>query len=323
MSEANLGPNQGLQFSFPTLIDSTMLSTAACPRKFFYKFCCHLSASAKSIHLHAGGAFAHALQVIREAYYKDQISLEEAQIKAFREFINFWGDYEPNGNVYKDFVNTWGAVVSYFETYPPESDHIQPFIKEDGSPAVEFTFAEPLPINHPDTGEPLFYGGRADLIGIYAGKIAIVDEKTTYSFPQEWERQFMMRGQFIGYCWAAWQNGIEAEVSVVRGVGIQVRDIKHREVILNFPKWQIDRWYEQMLYKVHMIKGYYEKFKELIAAGVDFDVAMDRSFPLNFGNECSGYSGCEMMDLCTSNAPSSWFDTFERYEWSPVNKEGE
>ncbi len=57
--------------------------------------------------------------------------------------IKFWGDFEePEGHA-KDFVNMWGAVEYYFAEYPLETDPIQPFLSEDGSYGIEYTFAVP------------------------------------------------------------------------------------------------------------------------------------------------------------------------------------
>lgn len=186
--------------SFPQILDSTMLLKSACPAKFFYEHCLHLHPSQKSIHLHAGGAFAHAVEIVRKAFYIKKLPLEECLYEAFREFTIYWGEYDAPEGSYKDFYNVFAAVADYFHQYNPNNDYVQPLIKHDGTPAVEFTFSIPLPIEHPDTKEPLVYAGRCDMVGTYQNATCIVDEKTTYTFPADWARVFAMRGQFIGYC---------------------------------------------------------------------------------------------------------------------------
>lgn len=296
--------------SFPQVIDSTILSSISCPRKFFYRHCMHLS-GAKSVHLNAGGALAKALQVARNAFYKDNKSQEESLLLATRAFINEWGEYDPEGH-YKDFVNVLSAVFSYFYTYPMATDHIQPFRNsKDNSPAVEFTFALPLPIKHPETGEPLLFSGRCDMIGTNGSTTCVVDEKTTYAFQSNWSNQFLMRGQFMGYCWAAQQHGIKTNTAVVRGIAIQQRNIKHQEAIFSLPQWQIERWYNNALDKIQIAIDHWNAFKSF---GLE-------ALPMDYGNACSAYSGCEFTDLCTSEFPENWFDSFERIQWNPLEVE--
>lgn len=291
--------------TFPNVIDSTILLSTACPTKFFYQFALGLSPIEKSVHLHAGGAFAHGVEAVRKNFYLKKLSLEDSLIDGWREFMNYWGDYEAPDNSYKDFVNVSAALFDYFHNYNPNNDYIQPFVKSDGTPAVEFTFAIPLPILHPDTGEPLIYAGRCDMLGMYQNMGCIVDEKTSYSFPAEWAKLFSMRGQFIGYTWAAQQFGFPISMCVVRGVAIQQRSIKHLEAIMQFPQWQIDRWYQEMLVKVQYI----------------VDVWKRKDFPLNYGDICSSYGGCPQLDLCTSQQPEAWLPSFSIRKWNPLDKQ--
>lgn len=292
--------------SFPTVIDSTMLSASSCPIKFFWEHCLNLHPVSKSIHLHAGGAFAYAIETVRKQFYIEKKPLEECLYEAFRQFTNFWGDYEAPENSYKDFYNTFAAVADYFHQYHPSNDLVQPFVKSDGTPAVEFTFSFPLPIMHPDTGEPLLYGGRCDMVGSHKGMnnaTAIVDEKTAYSFGVDWAKSFSMRGQFLGYTYAAQYYDMPASMCIVRGIAIQQRSIKHLEAILQFPQYQIERWYAEMLGKVNRLIDYWNK----------------RDFPMSYGSECSSFGGCPSMDLCTSRQPEIWFDTFAVRKWNPLD----
>lgn len=293
--------------TFPAVLDSSILLTAACPMKFFYQYCMSLSPVSKSIHLHAGGAFAHAVETVRKSFYLEKLPLDQALFNGWRSLINYWGDYDDvpteGSGSYKDFVNVSAALFDYFRTYNPETDYIQPYTKADGSPAVEFTFSIPLPIMHPDSGEPLIYAGRCDMIGEYQKSIGIVDEKTSYMFANNWSNAFTMRGQFIGYTWAANHFGIKAEMCIVRGVAIQQKSIKHLEAIITFQQWQIERWLENMLLKVQTL----------------VDCWKAKNFPLNYGNECNAYGGCPMMDLCNSSMPQNWIDTFAVRKWNPLD----
>lgn len=302
-------PNSKLleRASFPQVLDSSILLTAPCPMKFFYQYCMNLSPVSKSIHLHAGGAFAHGIETVRKSFYLNKLPLDQALYDGWRSFINYWGTYDEvpleGSGSYKDFINVSAALFDYFRNYDPRTDYIQPFIKHDGSPAVEFTFSIPLPINHPDTGEPLIYAGRCDMIGQYQGSVCGVDEKTSYAFAQDWSKNFSMRGQFIGYTWAMQSFDIPVNMFIVRGIAIQQKSIKHLEAILTFPQWQIDRWYQEMLLKVQNLVDCWKR----------------KDFPLNYGNECAAYSGCPMIDLCQSNHPEAWTDTFAIRKWNPLD----
>lgn len=299
--------------SFPAWIDSSMLSSAlACPRKFFYSYVLNLSPYDISVHLHAGGAMAAAIEQVRLSWYRDGLDYGTCILRGLDKLMEFWGDYEApdfGKEKHKDFVNVAAAMVDYFKQYHPATDHIKPKIKADGTPATEFKFAIPLPVIHPVSGEPLFYVGRSDMVGEYNRLTAIVDEKTTYTFGQDWQRPFQMRGQFIGYCWAGQQCGLDTTVAVVRGIGIQASAIQHREAILIYPQWQIDRWYEHMVRKVQALVDTYARYAE----SNDPD-----EWLMSYGDACSSYSGCEMLDLCTSPEPENWFSSFKPRNWDPL-----
>lgn len=297
--------------AFPSLIDSSMLSSAACHRQFFFKHCLNLASMGTNVHLHAGRVLARAVQEVRNAFYREGKTELESIYAGFEIFISEWGDYEPpafGSGKFKDFINVANALFSYFRQYPLATDEIQPYFRSNGDPAVEFTFAIPLPIEHPDTGEPIFYGGRSDMIGVWNKANAVVDEKTTYTFPDNWQKQFLLRGQFIGYCWAGQQSGMDTKAAIVRGIGIQQSGIKHLEARLLYQQWQIDRWHSQMLMKV---RGLIESYKAYKEQGLD-------AIPMSYGDACSSYGGCEMMDLCTSEHPENWYNSFQPRDWNPL-----
>ena len=63
----------------PIYIDSSMRSSfVSCERKFFYEYVLNRSPDERSIHLHAGGAFAKGCEVVRNAYYKKKLDWDEA-----------------------------------------------------------------------------------------------------------------------------------------------------------------------------------------------------------------------------------------------------
>ena len=143
--------------------------------------------------------------------------------------------------------------------YHPATDHIQPYMV-DGKPTLEFTFAIPLEpaINatsadapywpvHPETGDPFVYAGRFDLLGEYLGMPIVCDDKTSGTgHYANWSEKWDLRGQFIGYTWAANQLGIKADSCAVRGVVVLMKSIEHAEAIKPYSDDLRARWLEQL-----------------------------------------------------------------------------
>ncbi len=291
---------------FPTSVDSTMLSAyRACAQKFFRGHIQCLQPDKVSIHLHAGGCFAHGIHTYRNAFYNDKLEPRACAGLAMEAMMAFWGDYEaPDGHA-KSHANVQKALLDYFEEYNPEDDIVQPYMGGDGA-AIEFSFGVPIPINHPQTGDPLMYSGRFDMLGVRKPKIlCVVDEKTTGSISYNWADQWPMRGQFIGYCWGAQQYGHKVNHAVIRGVAIQKTQIKHAEAFVSYPNWLIERWYKEMLVDVHnMVKCY-----------------KDGVWLHNYADSCSAYGGCQYLNLCGSESADRWYDHYTVRKWDPLKKE--
>lgn len=294
----------------PQYVDSTMLVTAkACLYKYYQEYVCRRSPSARSPDLHAGGAVAEFFETFRKSYYGEKLSKKDSIEKAARAFLYFWGDYEPHDKKgqphVKSIANTFGACLDYLSAYPPETDIIQPYYKEDGEPTVEFTFAHPLPIMHPVTGEPILYCGRYDLLGEMGGIGWVEDEKTTKSFFQNWSEQWHLRTQFLGYTWATRELGWKVQGAVVRGIAIQKSQYKHQQAIIPFTDEKVWRWHKQMLRDVQRIvdawnEGYWDQ---------------------DFGEACSAWGGCQFHDVCSSDNPDVWYADFHERLWNPLAKD--
>jgi hypothetical protein len=170
--------------------------------------------------------------------------------------------------------------------------------------ASEFSFALPIPVTHP-SGEPFLYCGRFDVLGEYGGRITVMDDKTTGYFPSNWERLWMMRGQFIGYVWACQQLGYDTDDCIVRGTAIMKSGIDFRDCPITYPKHLIDRWFEELCLTAERIKQHY-------AAGY---------WPYDFAEACSSYGGCPYMELCTSKEPEAWLNNYQQRTWSPISME--
>lgn len=303
---------------FPEVIDGSMRGDfVSCGTMFNLRSCHNLTSITPSIHLHAGGVFARGCEVFRKKYYSEgsptkgdhEACLAEAILAMFIR----WGDYTPTFTWEGDLKNKGLdklilALGLYFEEYSPASDHIQPLIR-NGEPEVEFSFAIPIPgVTHPDTGDPLLYAGRFDMIGVYQDARFNVDEKTTGQFGASWSQQWKMRAQFTGYTWAANEYGNKVVGTIVRGVRFTTKAIDFAECITYRPQWEIDRWLEQLIRDAKRMVQAYE-------SGI---------FDYNLDSSCASYGGCQYRVLCESNQPERWVDGyFARRIWNPLAQDPE
>ena len=296
-----------------------MLSTFECPTKFFYNFILkRVPGSGKSIDLHAGGCMASAFESIRIDFYRHHLPLEQCFERAFAQFTKNWGLVETKEGQYKDFINCWCAIEAYFHKYPPDTDFFQPYIKGDGSPAVEFRFGIPINLLHPDTGNPILFSGRADLLAQNEPSTCyVVDEKTTKGIGASWPYQWDMRGQFYGYTWAARHMGFPCAGALVRGIAIQQTQFAFAEKPIFYTQWQLDNWHRNMVEKISRMIYLYELTKEIIEKGGGPE-EVHAVWPMSFGDSCSNYGGCVYTDVCTKQAPWEFYHDDEVREWNPL-----
>src|SRR5882762_6671971 len=137
----------GLTAELPLNVDSTMIvCSRSCMRKFFLEFVYGLRPPGLSIDLHAGAAFAMALETAYKCFWGDGKSWPESLDRARAAFFLYWGDFEiPEWKrTAKTPDRVWEAVEHYFTKWPPQTDPVQPFFAADGKPTFEYTFAIPL-----------------------------------------------------------------------------------------------------------------------------------------------------------------------------------
>jgi hypothetical protein len=292
---------------FFTVLDSTIVSTfRACPQLAYRQYIEHWKPKSKSVHLHAGGAFAHGLEVARLAFYRDGKPEDESIALGITALLDFYGDFECPAESAKSKARMAMALAYTFDAYPLSTDPARPITLPNGKLGVEFSFAEPIDETHPETGDPLLYVGRLDMLVNYAGAVYGEDDKTTSQLGASWAKQWDMRSQFTGYCWGAAQGGVPLAGFLVRGIGIMKTKFDTQQALTYRPQWMIDRWYEQLLLDVKRMKQCWE-------SGM-WDYNLDHS--------CEDYGGCPMKTVCLSKEPQTWLNTaFERRVWDPVLRE--
>ncbi len=292
---------------FPIAIDSTTLGTfRSCPQKAFRTYVEHWKPAAESVHLVAGGAFAEGVEQARRAYYERNLPQDEAMAIGLGALIAKYGDFECPPDSAKSLERTCGALEFYFEQYPLGGDGATPVTFSNGKTGIEFSFAVPLPVDHPVTGEPLLYTGRSDMIADFAGGTYIYDEKTTTSLGPSWARQWEMRSQFTGYVWAAQHYGIQAAGVIIRGVSILKTKFDTQQVITYRSPYEVDRWLDQTCRDIKRMIGCWEE------GYWDYDL----------DHACSEYGGCALQTVCKSPNPETWLKSyFHQKVWNPLARE--
>jgi hypothetical protein len=289
---------------FPTVIDNSMREAFfSCPQKFKRSYLQNLTMPAISVHLHAGASYAKGLEDMRRDYYENGVDAETALATGLRSLAIAYGDFQCPAASPKTAERMMGALEFYTSAYPLSMDYVKPFMAE-GKAALEFTFAIELPIAHPDTGEPLIYAGRFDMLAKYRDDMLVVyDDKTASQLGASWSEKWHLSSQFTGYTWAARAYGFDVQAVIVRGVSILKTQYGTAEVISYRPQWMLDRWYEQLLHEIRQMIAFYTS---------DY-------FPLSQSDACSSYGGCMFKDLCDKQNPENWIESqFITREYNPL-----
>lgn len=289
---------------FPHTIDSTMLASFhACPQKFFRQYVQHWKPTSTSVHLVAGGAFASGIEAARRAFYEHHLPSEDAVAAGLMALIKHYGDFECPRDSAKSLDRMIGALEFYFDRYPLGGDGAVPVQFPDGKLGIEFSFAEPLPIAHPVSGDPILYTGRSDMIAERMGSIYVYDEKTTSSLGLSWARQWEMRAQFTGYIWAASKQGLKVSGAAVRGVSILKTKYDTLEVLTYRSKHEVRMWLNQTIRDIQRMIQCWE-------AGY---------WDYNLDGACTDYGGCSLVPVCKHSDPESQLPImFKQVVWDPL-----
>lgn len=295
-----------MKVPFPSTIDSTLVGAfRSCPHKAFMEFFQHWKLRDPSVHLHAGAAYAHGLEQARTAFYVEGRHPDDAIAIGLKALLDFYGDFECPEDSPKSASRMAGALEFYFHSYPLGSDQAIPITLPGGRRGIEFSFLEPLDILHPETGDPLLYSGRMDMLVQYQNMTLGEDDKTASQLGGSWPRQWDLRSQFTGYVWGAGRAGIKLNGFLVRGVSILKTKYDTLEAITYRPEWQVERWYDQLLRDVNrMISSWKEGY-----------------WDWNLDHACSEYGGCAFRNVCQMKDPTPILSTqFQRRKWDPVQR---
>ena len=291
---------------FPSIIDSTIIAAKrSCLQKVFRTYIEHWKPKGESIHLHAGAAFARGLEAARRLYYEDGTDAETAIAGGFQALTEAYGGFQPPEGSAKTLAGMQGALLYYFNRWPLGVGSCNPHLFPSGKHGIEFSFSLPLPYLHPVTKDPIIYCGRSDMIADFADGLYIEDDKTASQLGPSWSRQWELRSQFTGYCWAAQESGFPVNGVIIRGVSILKRGYGDAEHITYRSQWEIDRWLKQLLKDLADMESAWQ-------SGY-WDYALDHA--------CDEYGGCSLKQICKSPEPETWLPMyFEKRKWNPLDR---
>jgi hypothetical protein len=303
---------------FPHTWDNTMVGTAkSCYQKLYRTYLEHWKPGEESVDLVAGKAFAAGIETARVEYYVNGVDPEEAVALGMTSLLRAYGGFECPPDSAKSPARMAGALEFYFDNYKLGHDKAVPVFWGEKR-GIEFSFAEPLPILHPVTGLPIIYTGRSDMVADAFGGTFVYDEKTASQLGPSWARQFDLRAQFTGYCWALRQAGMEPKGCVVRGVSILKTKYETQQVVTYRAGWEISRWLEQTCRVIHRAA---EMWKQAIldeAAGFP----PHNAFDYDLDHACTAYRGCALQRVCKSAHPEQQLPMyFHKRVWDPLARE--
>src|SRR6185436_2795089 len=267
----------------------------------------HWKPQRESVHLVAGKAYAAGLERARRSFYEGGFPQETCIAHGTMALLKEYGDAEVPEDSPKQPQRMCEALDFYFEQCPLDKETAVPH-KFGDRLGIEFSFAEPLDIKHPVTGNPILYTGRSDMICDFADGIYIEDDKTASQLGASWGKQWDLRSQFTGYTWGAKYGVLRLPVQgvLVRGISILKTKFGFAQAITNRADWEIERWYESTIrYLKAMIQCWEEGY---------WDWDLDHA--------CTEYGGCAFTTVCKSPTPEAWLPMyFERRRWDPLKRE--
>ena len=96
---------------FPAVLDSSLIAAfRSCPQKANLEFVQHWKPSEPSVHLHAGAAFAHGLEVARTQFYVAGQSPDASVAQGLSALMKAYGSFECPPESAKSLERTAGAL---------------------------------------------------------------------------------------------------------------------------------------------------------------------------------------------------------------------
>ena len=297
--------------ALPNTIDSTMLADFdACKHKYWERFIVGLVPMHASPHLIFGGALAAGLAAARQSFYIAREPRERAEARGLKALIAKWGDFptEVSGTLSEELKTLTRCVdsyIRYLDQYPLGQDPAVPIpFQRADKQGIETPFCLPIPGAPHPRGGLWHYTGRLDMFCRYRGARLVTDEKTGTKAGDTWPEKWDMRGQFIGYTWAAQQLGVKADGVLVRGVIIRKYDTtEFPHVVKTYAPWEVEEWLEGVREQVAEIERRWD----------------NRRWRKSRGNACTAFNrACEYTPLCKSRDEALYHTHYRHERWDPL-----
>ncbi len=255
-----------------------------------------------SIHLTAGGAYAKGMEAMRLSFFFKNPGNEDAAFcAAFIAATKHYAWADQHNVPTKSWASIILGIDFYMRAFPLATEKYKPFLHKD-RPTVEFSFALPISVNHPETGQPLLYHGRMDQI-VKDTEMLLSDDKTTSSLGQNFRDRWRLEGQFTGYVWGTHQFGLPVKGVLVRAMSFQKSGLQKESFIVYRSGWMIKEWLVSTIHTINEMIHYWKM----------------NEFPSNLSTSCNAYGGCDFLNSCESENPEIWLPgNFVRRRWNPV-----
>lgn len=310
---------------FPAVLDASgMKEYKSCPRKWWHKYVegKSLQGVAANVDLIAGRALAKGMEVGRKVFWVEGEDAEMAVEAGIEAMLEEYGKDRPEE--VKNHERLKEAYRKYWKKWPMSRDRgIVPI--EEG---IEGTFSFEIPgLVHPDTGQPLLYAGKRDMIGREIGEddpfgegsegdLWGVDEKTCGYVNDGWQHEYELDWQFLGYTYfERVVAGNDIEGVIIRKIGLKRKvfdgrsDLKQAKI--RYDGKVLEDWYQEMIQTAAEMVWKYEEAK--IEEGL-------KGIPQVFGNACNEYSGCQSRPICLHKEVLPEYTIFR---WNPLTREKE
>ena len=143
------------------------------------------------------------------------------------------------------------------------------------------------------------------MVGSYLSDLWVVDEKTASRLGPQWLNAFTLRGQLLGYTYAAQLFNLPVSGFIVRGISFLKDYYGHAEVIEPVPPYRLEQWREHV---------------ELATQDMVRDWNRER-FDFAFGEACNEYGGCPFRKLCDKKDWREWWEgSFDIDFWDPMTR---
>lgn len=310
-----------MQTLFPTALSVSrdLEVYPICNYKWFLTRCCRLYKYSSNVDLEAGGEFAKAMEIVRNAYYKDGLSEQQAvQLGVDNILTSYALTY--NENPWKESVKSPEKMAEVlrmmFKENSMEDTTIVPFEMSDGELSVEQEFHVELPIKNPDTGQPIVLKGLLDMLGMRGDTVFGVDEKTCKSVLTDTIAQadlLRTSNQFVCYVNLANKNKEKfgnVEVTHFKVHKCKVKDkysptenvVEGYEFLIDI--WFQKTWWSNMLFQVQDMVYKYNAFKFARGEGLDNVI-----FPRSYGHACTlFFKPCVFSYHCTSGSAQNLYE---------------